>query len=116
MQNAAANRAADSRLNHVIKGLCGNAATLCHLLSDQVVADGNDVYAPRIQRIAGLLSDAMQWAHERQVFVALEEGHYQLQHRRCDLEAFLTGSLGAGEGIVEVRPASFNSHAAIACT
>lgn len=77
-RHAAANRAADSRLNHVIKGLCGSASALisaalfdeseARLLSEHAILQ---------------LNEAVEWCHQRQLFIQLETGSYKSLQVDC---------------------------------
>ena len=71
-RHAAANRAADSRLNHVIKGLCGSASGL---ISTALVDESQ---ARLLSEHAILqLNEAVEWCHQRQLFIQLETGSYK---------------------------------------
>ena len=99
LATAAANRHADSQLNHLIKGSCGNARTFAHLIlthqdsSEQVIA-----WARCIDQELGT---SIQWAHRRQVLVALNGGTYMSRKNSCNLLNFLQQKL-TGDGTVQV--------------
>jgi len=78
------NRRADSRLNHVIKGQCGGASALLSGLRRMLELDGRaptDEIGEIMQQIQGMLDDAADWCHSREVFVQLEAGTYQVRAR-----------------------------------
>ena len=100
-----AQRAADSRLNHVIKGRCGTARTailsfleLHPMLSGQALAaDLQDM----LERTVEGLGEAVEWCHRRQIFVQLEEGTYTSHKTACNVRALLAAAVGQ-DGTAEV--------------
>jgi hypothetical protein len=100
LATAKANRTADSQLNHMIKGLLGGALNWLHLI---VEGRGNDEQCAGYAQLSiGLLEDAIEWTHHRQVLVSLADGTYMSQRSECDLPSFLAEMLTAGEGTVQV--------------
>eukprot|EP00966_Prymnesium_polylepis_P244469 5654590-Prymnesium_polylepis.1 len=97
LRAAQANRAADSRLNHMIKGLCGSAKTYYQHHLQKLQADGNHQYIETIECISLLLKKVITWIHEHQVFVSLEDGSYRTRQTGVVLEDFLREKLHGDE-------------------
>jgi hypothetical protein len=84
VETAHVNRRADSRLNHVIKGQCGGASALLSGLMRVLEQDKGSAAAEAremMEQIQGMLEDAADWCHSREVFVQLESGTYQVRAR-----------------------------------
>ena len=99
LATAKANRTADSQLNHMIKGLCGGALNWLHFIVEGGHGEQCTGYA---QLSIGLLEDAIEWTHHRQVLVSLADGTYMSRRSECDLQSFLAEKLTAGECTVQV--------------
>ena len=99
LATAKANRTADSQLNHMIKGLCGGALNWLHFIVEGGHGEQCTGYA---QLSIGLLEDAIEWTHHRQVLVSLADGTYMSRRSDCDLQSFLAEKLTAGECTVQV--------------
>ena len=101
---AAANRKADSRLNHVVKGLCGGANGLLESLQVALKLGGSRVTANSdrlLQQVRDMLADASDWCHKRQIFVSLEARTYQSNRVECALSDMLNRLVGPVESPVE---------------
>ena len=73
LQIAAANRRADSKLNHMIKGKCGGAKGFVEGVQLRLESPPEAV-AQWLGRARGLLAEAADWCHKRELFVQLETG------------------------------------------
>ena len=95
-RHAAANRAADSRLNHVIKGLCGSASGLISTaLLDKTQAHSLSEHAI-LQ-----LNEAVDWCHQRQLFIQLEMGSYTSLKVDCAVGKLLERVIEPVDGRLE---------------
>ena len=97
LATAAANQHADSQLNHLIKGSCGNARTFAQLILTDM--DSSKQVIEWARCIDQELSTSIEWAHRRQVLVSLSGGTYMSQRTVCDLRPFLEQKL-TGDGTV----------------
>ena len=100
---AAANRKADSRLNHVVKGLCGGANGLLESLQVALKLEGTELAtdsAGLLEQVREMLGDASEWCHRRQLFVHLEAGTYESHRVECALSDVLKRIVGS-DGMVE---------------
>ena len=108
MRLAAANRSADSRLNHVVKGLCGGANGLLQSLELQMSA-GGVLEGPQAERLLRqtreMLDEAAAWCHRRQIFVQLEAGTYVSTPVECDVQAQLQEMAGSHDVQCDVAAA-----------
>lgn len=105
---AEANRLADSKLNHVIKGQCGGAAALVSTLVEAHSAEGkrNNESGLELQetleQVHGMLLQAVQWCHKREAFLQLEDGSYVTAMVRVNLRAELERLLGPRADVTAV--------------
>ena len=100
---AAANRKADSRLNHVVKGLCGGANGLLESLQVVLKLGGTELAGNSdrlLTQVREMLADASDWCHKRQIFVSLEARTYDSNQVDCALCNVLNRLVGA-DGLVE---------------
>jgi len=80
-RQAAINQEADTRLQHIVKGLCGGASGLLqdievlHHRDSSLVDD--KVASRMVRQVWGMLDEASSWLHKRQLFVQLEDKTYQ---------------------------------------
>lgn len=101
-----AQRRADSRLNHVIKGLCGGATGILQgvkleLLQQGIMGDTCD----SLDEVRRMLQAATEWVHKRQFFLQLESGEYSSSPVQCNLQdrmETLLGPDGIYDGVVDV--------------
>lgn len=103
-----AQRRADSRLNHVIKGLCGGANGLLLGLKFQLEHNGPIPEASDclLTQVRGMLDEATEWAHKRQFFMQLEMGEYVSTETSTNLRKAIEDLLGLDgtyEGIDMVK-------------
>ena len=103
-----AQRSADSRLNHMIKGRCGTArSTIAAFLALHEQAFGSPLTAEMIElremlkRTIDSLGEAVEWCHRRQIFVQLEQGNYTSHRAACDVHGLLNAAIGS-DGVVNV--------------
>ena len=86
LRTAEANRVADSRLNHTIKGLCGGASNVLEGLEVELQRGHRDADLGQFTQLArAMLGKAGDWCHIRQVFVQLEMGIYQSRPVGCQV-------------------------------
>ena len=106
VQTADAHRAADSRLNHVIKGKCGAARMYLELFQSRLKQENGKALDDEIMQLLllplDLLDQAAAWCHRRQFFVQLEEGTYSSSRTWCDVSALFRQLLSADHGHVVV--------------
>ena len=107
------NRAADSRLNHVIKGSCGGALTNVYLVEQllsraagsiddaETAAQLHEKLRPMLRRVCAQLETTMDWCGTRQFFVSLEEGVYTSVPATVQLQELLQSTLGA-DGVAQL--------------
>ena len=98
MQLAEANRLADSRLNHVVKGLCGSAIGMLQALEYQL--DEQRSLSGRkaellIHQAREMMEEAASWCHKRQIFVQLEARTYVSVLSACDVCVQLKQMIGS---------------------
>jgi len=106
----AENRAADSRLNHLVKGSIGSAVTMISHLLDDDGRDGRaeaahalpEVHRKQLQVLTTRLREIISWCHRRQVLVQQEEGTYVSIPKALNLHETLLAKFGE-TGRVDIR-------------
>ena len=86
VQTADAHRAADSRLNHVIKGKCGAARMYLELFQSRLKQENGKALDDEIMQLLllplDLLDQAAAWCHRRQFYGPRDMGDRHLRHAR----------------------------------
>jgi len=93
LEIAAINRRADSRLNHVIKGQCGGANGFISAILARLDTEPESAFVKELREslkdVQGMLNDAADWCHSREVFVQLESNRYVSKMSRISLRSYL---------------------------
>ena len=91
---SAATIKADSRLNHVLKGLCGGASSL---IEGVLASRGTPLDAESsrlIEQVRSMLGDAASWCHKRELFLQLESQVYNSVRASSSLASEVRAMLG----------------------
>jgi len=99
LRDAETGRQASSRLYHVIKGQCDSAAALIHTVHMQEEARRRsglpESTASVISDVEGMLRDAAEWCHAREVFQQLDSETYVMQMCVVHLDSVLLSLMGS---------------------
>ena len=103
LTEAQVQRAADSRLNHVIKGLCGSALSNLTIFANVLPQHVSTSLPPDLeQALEGVqtsISEAVEWCHERQFFLQLERNTYTSVRTETHV-VFILQRLLQGKGMI----------------